>query len=70
MGIHQGTFDELSSPFNFLFIIFNDHPSAAEYCFGETLNLKTFIGWIVHTHMMRAWIIKTEDKMSKTIRNF
>ena len=29
MGVHQGTFDELSSPFNFLFIIFNDNPSTA-----------------------------------------
>ena len=29
MGVHQGAFDELSSPFNFLFIIFNDHPSTA-----------------------------------------
>ena len=44
MGVYQGTFDELSSPFNFLLIIFNDYPSAAENCFGETLNLKTFIG--------------------------
>ena len=29
MGVYQGTFDELSSSFNFLFIIFNDNPSTA-----------------------------------------
>ena len=29
MGVHEGTFDELSSTFNFLLIIFNDHPSTA-----------------------------------------
>ena len=29
MGVYEGTFDELSPPFNFLFIIFNDHPSTA-----------------------------------------
>ena len=27
MGVHQGSFDELPSPFNFLFVILNDHPS-------------------------------------------
>ena len=29
MGVHEGKFDELSSPFNFLLIIFNDQPSTA-----------------------------------------